>query len=192
MLGRAICVAMVGLLFGCNGPAQRAKRCQEAVELADYLLREEAKKLDEEEDFTTPAEQRSVADGYLKDADAKCVAAQSPNSKEQLARLTPQRATTEASIKAAEDRRKKDPNIAKRGPMPKNSGWDGSIPQVERWVKERLKDPDSYKHSDTSIPVAEGPFWRVETSYRAKNSFGALILETHTLWLQQLQVVKSR
>jgi hypothetical protein len=119
-------------------------------------------------------------------------ATRSPNADYQLSTLGPHRAKVDAAIAAETARRKKDPNIAKRGRKPQNSGWDGSISPVEHWVKERLKDPSSYEHVRTSDPAPDGPYWKVVTVYRAKNSFNATITETRTLWLQGDDVIKAQ
>ena len=52
------------------------------------------------------------------------------------------------------------------------SGWDGTHRGVESYVKERLRDPDSYQHKETRItPVKNGKHMLV-MEYRAKNGFG--------------------
>ena len=74
---------------------------------------------------------------------------------------------------------------AMRGPKPVNSSWDGSIYEVESYIKARLNDPDSYKHVSTTVPVAdmERGGWYVRTSYRSKNGFGALVLGAADVWV---------
>lgn len=59
-----------------------------------------------------------------------------------------------------------------------NSGWDGSVWQVKKWMKNNLKDPDSLQFIEWS-PVAKdnkGDYW-VRCKYRAKNSFGGYAIE---------------
>jgi len=54
-----------------------------------------------------------------------------------------------------------------------NNGWDGSVRQVKQWLKDNLKDPDSFVAIEWS-PVqktADGGYL-VRCKYRAKNSFG--------------------
>lgn len=71
-----------------------------------------------------------------------------------------------------------------------NSAWDGSVSQVEEYLKATLKDPDSMKDvkwgkvTKTSI----GDF-RVWVQYRAKNSFGAYILAHQTFLLNAAGVI---
>ncbi len=63
--------------------------------------------------------------------------------------------------------------------MPKveNSPWNGSVRQVERYVKNHLKDPKSYESIEWSPVVQEGSQYRVRHRFRAKNSFGGYTVE---------------
>ncbi len=70
-----------------------------------------------------------------------------------------------------------------------NSAWDGSVYQVERWLKDNLKDPDSFKAIEWS-PVVEVPpgsslphKFIVRCKYRAKNSFGGYVIEQKMFYL---------
>ena len=70
---------------------------------------------------------------------------------------------------------------SKRKPEDWASAWDGSIYAVNAAVKERLKDPGSFKHVETkwtASPLNAGYDYGVVMTYRAKNSFGALVLGT--------------
>jgi hypothetical protein len=64
-----------------------------------------------------------------------------------------------------------------------NSSWDGSVYQVERYLRNNLKDPDSFEAIQWSpvikIPaVAQLPYsYAVRCKYRAKNSFGGYVVE---------------
>ena len=62
--------------------------------------------------------------------------------------------------------------------VPINSAWDGSVRQVERYLKDNLKDPDSYQGIEWS-PVAktDSGGYIVRHKYRAKNSFGGYVVE---------------
>lgn len=56
------------------------------------------------------------------------------------------------------------------------SGWDGSHREVVKAVKKSLNDPSSFDHDATHVtPLSEGQH-QFEMTYRAKNSFGALVL----------------
>ena len=59
-----------------------------------------------------------------------------------------------------------------------NSGWDGSVHQVERYLKQNLKDPSSFEAIEWS-PVVKGAddSFMVRVKYRAKNGFGGYAIE---------------
>lgn len=59
-----------------------------------------------------------------------------------------------------------------------NSAWDGSVLQVERYLKNNLRDPDSYQSIEWSkvIKNDNGTFV-VRHKYRAKNGFGGYNIE---------------
>jgi hypothetical protein len=81
---------------------------------------------------------------------------------------------------------------ALRGTKPTNSAWDGSIRCVESYLKQSLNDPDSYQHVSTTVPVAVGPYWVVDSVFRAKNGFGALTVHQARFKIQQDQVVSMQ
>ena len=54
------------------------------------------------------------------------------------------------------------------------SGYDGSHRGVEQFIKQNLRDPNSYEHVQTRItPVKDGEH-TLFTSYRARNGFGGM------------------
>jgi hypothetical protein len=54
-----------------------------------------------------------------------------------------------------------------------NSAWDGSVYQAEKYLKDRLKDPDSYESiSWGEVSKNEQGNYVTWVKYRAKNSFG--------------------
>ena len=53
------------------------------------------------------------------------------------------------------------------------SGWDGSHTEFSKYLKNRLKNPDSYDHVKT-LYVDKGDHILIETTYRATNSFNAV------------------
>lgn len=79
------------------------------------------------------------------------------------------RRQSEASLKAV---------LATQRAVVFNSGVDGSVSQVERYLKRNLKDPASLDVIEWSS-VAAGPDngFRVRVKYRAKNSFGGYAIE---------------
>lgn len=56
------------------------------------------------------------------------------------------------------------------------NAWDGSHVQLERWVKGRLRDPESYEHIETRY-IDKGDHLVVYTKYRARNGFGGMNVE---------------
>lgn len=55
------------------------------------------------------------------------------------------------------------------------SAWDGSHINLTRLLKKNLNDPDSYEHVET-VYWDRGNYLIVQTKYRAKNGFGAMVL----------------
>lgn len=58
-----------------------------------------------------------------------------------------------------------------------NSGWDGSVWQVEHFLERNLKDPDSFEAIEWSPVISNGDGYAVRCRYRAKNSFGGYNIE---------------
>jgi len=57
------------------------------------------------------------------------------------------------------------------------SAWDGSYPDLERYVEDRLVDPDSYEHIKTLIsPVSDIGTHNVSMQFRARNGFGGMTI----------------
>lgn len=57
------------------------------------------------------------------------------------------------------------------------SDWDGSQPEVEKWIKQHIKDPDSYKHIETRFIDRKNEVG-VITTFTATNSFGGRVKTT--------------
>ncbi|MBT6069324.1 hypothetical protein HOG48_06260 [Candidatus Peregrinibacteria bacterium] len=57
------------------------------------------------------------------------------------------------------------------------SAWDGSHIKLTRSIKESMNDPGSYEHVKTSYWNMNGHIV-VETTFRGKNAFGGLIMNT--------------
>jgi hypothetical protein len=58
-----------------------------------------------------------------------------------------------------------------------NSAYDGSVIQVERYLKRTLKDPESFKALKWSPVEKDADGFVVRVRYRARNSFGAMVIE---------------
>lgn len=81
---------------------------------------------------------------------------------------------------AKKEKKKTDERIEKEMENKKGfhclSSWDGSHKNVVKAVKKVLNDPSSFDHVSTYVaPELDGKH-QFEMSYRAKNSFGALML----------------
>ena len=67
-----------------------------------------------------------------------------------------------------------------------NSAWDGSVHQVERFLKKTLKDPKSFDAIEWS-PVKKVNLsthkFIVRCKYRAKNSFGGYVITNQLFYL---------
>lgn len=59
-----------------------------------------------------------------------------------------------------------------------NGAWNGSVSQVEKYLKANLKDPDSFEAIEWGRVVKGKDFYTVSVKYRAKNSFGGYVI-TH-------------
>lgn len=64
-----------------------------------------------------------------------------------------------------------------------NLSWDGSVLQVESWLKQNLKDPDSFEAIEWSKVIKNGNGYFVRCKYRAKNSFGGYAVENKLFML---------
>jgi hypothetical protein len=74
----------------------------------------------------------------------------------------------------------------KRDEVVFNGPFDGSVAQVEDYLKENLKDPDSYEGIDWSKVVKEDGndySFMVRHKYRAKNGFGGYVVENKVFYL---------
>lgn len=54
------------------------------------------------------------------------------------------------------------------------SAWDGSHRNLERYVKDHMKNPESYKHVDTRY-VDNGDHLLIYTKFRGTNSYGGVV-----------------
>lgn len=81
------------------------------------------------------------------------------------------------------------------GKKPKNSSWDGSVREVDQYLKQVLNDYDSAEYIEwspvTKVYVKKEPFWAVRLKLRAKNGFGAYILRDTYFLIRGGQVVKA-
>lgn len=67
-----------------------------------------------------------------------------------------------------------------------NSGYDSSVWQVEDYLEENLKDPDSYEGIDWSpVEKTDDGNYMVRHKYRAKNSLGGYVVENKIFLLNK-------
>lgn len=60
----------------------------------------------------------------------------------------------------------------------KNSEWDGSVSQVEDYLNDNLKNPDSFKPIEWSkVQKLPNGNFQVRCKYKAENSFGGTVVE---------------
>jgi hypothetical protein len=57
------------------------------------------------------------------------------------------------------------------------SVWDGSYSDLKRYTKKILKDPKSFEHDTTVITPIVNDEQTVYMTYRAKNSFGGVVVD---------------
>ena len=92
---------------------------------------------------------------------------------------------TGKTIQISEEASKK---MQERANLPKiqNSAWDGSVYQVKNYLKRNLKDPDSYEGIEWSNVVKnDNGTYNVRHKYRARNSFGGMVVENWVFVLDE-------
>ena len=68
----------------------------------------------------------------------------------------------------------------------KNSGLDASVYQVEQFLYDNLKDPDSYENIEWSpVQKTENGYYYVRHKYRARNGFGEMKIENKIFYLDE-------
>lgn len=85
---------------------------------------------------------------------------------------------------------KVDTLVLKIGEQPLGD-WDGVPYPIEKYLNETLKDPDSIKNEKCFSNGFTNNGWNFTCSYRAKNGFGAYVLEKRTFIVAKDVVVKS-
>lgn len=83
------------------------------------------------------------------------------------------------------------PVVAERQPLAvvRNSPWDGSVAQIERYLKNNLRDPDSFEAISWGEVVNDGERFSAWCKYRAKNGFGGYSVEHQVFVMDQAGVV---
>ncbi len=82
------------------------------------------------------------------------------------------------------------------GPKPQNSSWDGNVAPAQNYLKLTLKDYDSSEYlgwtNVSKIYIGKEPYWTTTVRIRAKNSFGAFVVDDITFLIRNNQVVKTQ
>lgn len=73
----------------------------------------------------------------------------------------------------------------------KNSTWDGSISQVKTYLKNNLKDRQSYESIEWSEVSTTSEGYMVRHKYRAKNSLGGYVIENQVFYLDKKGIVNK-
>ena len=73
----------------------------------------------------------------------------------------------------------------------KNSQWDGSVYQVEAYLKKNLLDPDSYQGIAWGKVTPKDGGYSVYHRYRAKNGFGGYVIHEDMFFIDQQGNVRN-
>lgn len=79
------------------------------------------------------------------------------------------------------------------GPRPEQSGWDGSYPEVKRYLRQAMHDPSSLEWEGCTKVFWESTKegYLVGCTYRGNNAFGAKIKNAHWFIIRHGQVVEA-
>lgn len=82
------------------------------------------------------------------------------------------------------------------GPKPQNSSWDGNVAPAQNYLKLTLKDYDSSEYLGwtkvSKVYIGKEPYWTTTVNIRAKNSFGAYVVDEITFLIRNNKVVKTQ
>jgi hypothetical protein len=80
---------------------------------------------------------------------------------------------------------------ARIGPKPVPSVWNGTYGEVRDYLRERAHDPSSVELQECTYAVETPAGWVVSCTYRAKNLFGALVLDRGRFVVRHGRVVST-
>lgn len=96
-------------------------------------------------------------------------------------------------LKKEKEKRAYNKRIALFGEPPTNSGWDGSVSCVKRYLKTIAKDPDSLEFEKWGkVMHNDDDGWLVWCQYRAKNSFGGYARNANWFVVRHDRVVEMK
>lgn len=70
-------------------------------------------------------------------------------------------------------------------PIVSNNSWNSGVRQVERYLQANLNDADSYESLEWSKVVESEKGFMVRHKYRARNAFGAKIIQNQVFELDK-------
>ncbi|MBS1793372.1 MAG: zinc ribbon domain-containing protein [Acidobacteria bacterium] len=81
------------------------------------------------------------------------------------------------------------------GPKPENSAYDGSVQPAENYLKQTLNDYSSSEYLGWTVVkkvyIGKEPYWGTSVKIRAKNGFGAYVINQIVFLIRNNQVVKA-
>jgi len=111
-------------------------------------------------------------------------------------RLAKERAAAERARQVAEKQAEKERAVAAKreaaaaameavcGTKPDQSGWDGMLLAVNRFMQDNLDDPSSYEGNGCTVPeLTRQHCWVSVCKFRATNAFGAKILQVKKFFI---------
>jgi len=98
-------------------------------------------------------------------------------------------ALIEMARRANEEQGEARAAAASAGPAPRPDERGGNFSEVRRFLSTHLDNPRSYQPVRCGTPVTEGAGWHVTCSFRARNRFNALVLQSWTFLFNRGHVV---
>lgn len=81
------------------------------------------------------------------------------------------------------------------GPMPEISPY-GKVYAVMKYIEDNANDPSSIEYVNWGKPEVyktdKYAMWQVNVSYRGKNAFGALVLNSSTFFIKNNQIIAQK
>lgn len=167
------------------GLAQRVARAKATYE-AEQAVEREAELVDLAKEVPARATSKNVSIySELADLDPE-----NQVYEEKLAHYS--RIQEQERVAAEQKRAAEREKVARMGPKPVPSAWDGSYPEVTRYLKAVARDPKSVK-IDGCTNVArldKEEAWLVGCEWRARNGFGGMNRESNWFVIKQERVVR--
>ncbi len=75
------------------------------------------------------------------------------------------------------------------GEKPLQSGWDGAVPIVKKYIKRNVNDASSVKFLEWSDIFASEGYWVVRCKFSGTNAFGGIVIENKLFYMRDNEVV---